>query len=125
VAYRIVEFGPGKAVALRGEIATVVSLDRITFEPSYGGTRVTYDADLASKGPLRVADPVLGLAFDRIGDRALEVLREALGGRDPARLPPLSGRSLDGRHHRLRGRPARTAHLHRRRVSTRAAGARR
>ena len=32
--YRVVEFEPGKAVTLRGENATVVSLDRITFEPS-------------------------------------------------------------------------------------------
>ena len=67
------------------------------------GTRVTYDADLALKGPLRIADPLLGLAFDRVGDRALEGLRERLGSRDPARLPPLSGRSLDGRHHNLPG----------------------
>jgi hypothetical protein len=101
LTYRIVEFAPGMAVTLRGENATVVSLDRITFEPSPGGTRVTYDADIALKGPLRIADPVLGLAFDRIGNRAVEGLREALGGRDPARLPPLSGRGLDGRHHQL------------------------
>ena len=101
LTYRIVEFEPGRAVTLRGENATVVSLDRITCEPSDGGTRVTYDADLALKGPLRIADPLLGLAFDRVGDRALDGLREALGSRDPARLPPLSGRSLDGRHHHL------------------------
>ena len=103
LTYRIVEFEPGKAVTLRGENATVVSLDRITFEPSDGGTRVTYDADLALKGPLRIADPLLGLAFDRVGDRALAGLRDTLGSRDPARLPPLSGRSLDGRHHHLPG----------------------
>ena len=101
LAYRIVEFEPGEAVTLRGENATVVSLDRMTFEPSAGGTRVTYDADLALKGPLRIADPLLGLAFERVGDRALEGLRETLGSRDPARLPPLSGRSLDGHHHHL------------------------
>ena len=103
LTYRIVEFEPDRAVTLRGENATVVSLDRITCEPSDGGTRVTYDADLALKGPLRIADPLLGLAFDRVGDRALEGLRETLGSRDPARLPPLSGRSLDGRHHHLPG----------------------
>ena len=101
LTYRIVEFEPGRAVTLRGENATVVSLDRITCEPSDGGTRVTYDADLALKGPLRIADPLLGLAFDRVGDRALDGLRDTLGSRDPARLPPLSGRSLDGRHHHL------------------------
>jgi carbon monoxide dehydrogenase subunit G len=103
LTYRIVEFEPRNAVTLRGENATVVSLDRITFEPSDGGTRVTYDADLALKGPLRIADPLLGLAFDRVGDRALEGLGEVLGTRGPARLPPLSGRSLDGRHHDLPG----------------------
>ena len=101
LTYRIVEFEPGRAVTLRGENATVVSLDRITFEPSGEGTRITYDADLALKGPLRIADPLLGLAFDRIGDRALEGLRETLGSRQPERLPQLSGRSLDGRHHQL------------------------
>jgi len=103
LTYRIVEFEPGKAVTLRGENATVLSLDRITFEPSDGGTRVTYDADLALKGPLRIADLLLGLAFARVGDRALEGLCDALGSRDPARLPPLSGRGLDGRHHDLPG----------------------
>jgi hypothetical protein len=101
LTYRIVEFKPDTAVTLRGENATVVSLDRITCEPFDGGTRVTYDAGLALKGPLRIADPLLGLAFDRVGDRALEGLRETLGTRDPTRLPPLSGRSLDGRHHDL------------------------
>lgn len=101
LTYRIVAFEPGRAVTLRGENATVVSLDRITVEPSDGGARVTYDADLALKGPLRIADPLLGLAFDRVGDRALEGLRETLGSRQPGRLPPLSGRSLDGRRHRL------------------------
>ncbi len=101
LTYRIVEFDPGKAVTLRGENTTVVSLDRIRFEPSDGGTRVTYDADLALKGPLRIADPLLALAFGRVGDRALEGLREALGSRDRPQLPSLSGRSLDGRRHTL------------------------
>jgi carbon monoxide dehydrogenase subunit G len=91
LTYRIVGFEPGRSVTLRGENATVVSLDRITFEPSDGGTRVTYDADLALKGPLRIVDPLLGLAFDRVGDRAAGGLREALGSRDPVRLPELGG----------------------------------
>jgi carbon monoxide dehydrogenase subunit G len=79
LTYRIVEFEPDRSVTLRGENATVVSLDRITFEPSDGGTRVTYDADLALKGPLRIGDPLLGLAFKHVGDRAVEGLRDALG----------------------------------------------
>ncbi|MBV8221122.1 MAG: hypothetical protein JO325_21875, partial [Solirubrobacterales bacterium] len=42
------------------------------------GTRVTYAADLRLKGLLRLADPLLALAFRRVGDRALAGLREVL-----------------------------------------------
>lgn len=76
--YRIVEYDPPSAVTFRGESSTVVSLDRITFEPSNGGTRITYDADLALKGALKLADPLLRIAFKRVGDRALAGLRSTL-----------------------------------------------
>jgi hypothetical protein len=67
-------------VTLRGENATVVSLDTMTFsDGTSGGTLVRYDADLRLKGPLRLADPLLLLAFRRTGDRALDGLRAALG----------------------------------------------
>jgi hypothetical protein len=56
----------------------VVSLDRITFEPSGGGTRIVYDADLALKGALKLADPLLRVAFKRVGARALAGLRRTL-----------------------------------------------
>jgi len=78
LVYRIVEFVPGEMVTLRGENATVVSLDRISVEPAGSATRVSYDAKLTLKGPLRIADPLLGLAFNRVGDRALDGLRETL-----------------------------------------------
>jgi carbon monoxide dehydrogenase subunit G len=79
LTYRIIEYDPPGAVAFRGENSTVVSLDRITLEPSDEGTRITYDAHLALKGPLKVADPLLGRAFSRVGDRALAGLRKTLG----------------------------------------------
>ncbi len=41
---------------------------------------VTYEADLSLKGVLRIGDPLLGLAFRRIGDRAAAGLRTALDG---------------------------------------------
>lgn len=78
--YRIVEFDPPRAVTFRGVNASVVSLDRLTFENFGGGTQITYDADLSLKGPFRVADPLLALAFSRVGDRALSGLREKLAG---------------------------------------------
>jgi carbon monoxide dehydrogenase subunit G len=79
LTYRITEYQPPHVVMLRGENSTVVSLDRITFEPSDGGTRITYDADLTLKGPLKLADPLLSLAFNRVGDKALAGLRETIG----------------------------------------------
>ena len=101
LTYRIIEHAPPNAVTFRGESSTVVSLVRITFEPSAGGTLITYDADLALKEALKLADPLLGLAFNRVGDRALAGLRKTLGAQQPANLPTLSGRALDGKNYEL------------------------
>jgi carbon monoxide dehydrogenase subunit G len=78
LTYRIVEYDPPRAVTFLGENATVISRDRITFETTAAGTRITYDADLAVKGPFRIADPLLRLVFNRVGDRALDGLRRTL-----------------------------------------------
>ncbi len=103
LTYRIVEYDPPRAVTFRGENAAVISNDRITFEAGGQGTRITYAADLGLKGPLRVADPLLRLAFNRVGDRALAGLRHKLASTRSAKLSPLSGRSLDGRSYELPG----------------------
>ena len=78
LTYRLVEYEPPHAVTFLGENATVVSRDRITFEVTAEHTRVTYDADLTLKGLLRIADPLLAIAFNRVGDRALGGLRRRL-----------------------------------------------
>ena len=90
LTYRVVEYDPPNAVTFLGENASVVSLDRITFEPSDGGTRITYDADLALKRPFKLADPLLGLAFKRVGTRALAGMRKTLAtqGSQPGTLSP-------------------------------------
>ena len=41
---------------------------------------VTYDAELTLNGLLRIFDPVLGLGFKRIGDKAATGLIRALDG---------------------------------------------
>ena len=79
LTYAIVHHDPGERVTLRGENATVVSLDTMRFSDTPGGgTRVGYEADLTLKGPLRALDPLLGLAFNRVGDRASAGLRSEL-----------------------------------------------
>src|SRR5947209_6760859 len=101
LTYRIVEYDPPHAVTFLGENATVVSRDRITFESTDTGTRVAYDADLALRGLLRIAEPLLALAFNRVGDRALAGLRRTLARSQPQTLSPLSGRGLDGKEYEL------------------------
>jgi carbon monoxide dehydrogenase subunit G len=76
--YKIVEFDPPRLVTFRGANASVISLDRLTFENFGGGTQVTYDAELSLRGPFKIADRLLALAFARVGDRALNGLRETL-----------------------------------------------
>ncbi len=79
LTYAVIDIRPGELVTLRGENASVISLDTMTFEDGWtGGTVVEYEADLALKGPLRVLDPLLALAFRRVGDRALAGLRARL-----------------------------------------------
>lgn len=97
LTYRVVEFDPPRAVTFLGENATVVSNDRISLEAIERGTRITYDAELTLKGPLRLADALLGLAFKRVGDRALAGLRRTLTATSSEVLRPLRARSLDGR----------------------------
>jgi hypothetical protein len=82
----VIEYEPQRVVAFVAENATVVSYDRIIFEAIPTGTRVTYDAELRLKGRLRVADPLLGLALDRVGSRALARLREVLAEPAPGGL---------------------------------------
>jgi len=55
-----------------------VRVDPASDPPSEGAV-VTYDARLEPRGMLRLADPLLGLAFRRIGDRAAAGLRRVLG----------------------------------------------
>ena len=78
LVYEVTAYEPPHRIELRGESSTVVSLDEITAEPSGTGALVTYDARLTLKGALRLADPLLGIAFKRIGDRAAAGMRRAL-----------------------------------------------
>ncbi|MEM7349232.1 MAG: SRPBCC family protein [Acidobacteriota bacterium] len=70
---------PLKAVA-RAESPLLSSVDEISVEGTPEGSIVTYDALLTLKGLLGAFDPLLKLAFGRIGDRAATGLIGALGG---------------------------------------------
>jgi hypothetical protein len=77
--YRIIEYDRPTRVVLAADEASIRSTDEIRFVATKGGTRITYEADLRLKAPFGTfMDPLLALAFRRIGARAAAGLREAL-----------------------------------------------
>lgn len=78
--YQTVEHEPGSRVVVRARSSLLTSVDVVTVRASESGSVVTYDAELTLNGVLRLADPLLGLAFARIGDRAASGLVTALDG---------------------------------------------
>lgn len=78
LTYEITEFDPPRRFVLVGENTALRSVDTLTFDERDGGSTVTYHADLALRGPSRVADPALHVAFQVIGRQAAAGLRTAL-----------------------------------------------
>ena len=90
--YRIVAYERPHRVVLLGESDTIRSEDTMTLVATAdGGSVLTYDADLTLKGGFALANPVLGLFFDRIGDKGVGGLRDTLGGPPTPRDRPQAG----------------------------------
>jgi carbon monoxide dehydrogenase subunit G len=85
MTYETIELDAPSSVTLAAETGLVVSRDVLSFDPAPGGgTTVTYDADLRLKGPMKLLDPALQVAFKRIGDQAADGLAARLAGPAPA-----------------------------------------
>lgn len=78
--YEISEFDAPNRFVATARSSTLTSIDAISVRPDGEGSIVTYEAELTLNGPLRVADPLLGLAFDRIAGRAADGLIRVLDG---------------------------------------------
>ena len=78
LVYVMTAYEPPSRFVVSGENSTVTSLDEITVEAVGDGSRVTYDAELTLKGAAKLFDPLLGLAFGRIADKAIAGLRKEL-----------------------------------------------
>lgn len=87
--YEVLELEPDRRVVLAGRTRLLSYRDEITFEPASGGaaegTRLTYDAALSLRGLLAVANPLLALGFDRIGDDAVAGIGRALAAEEARR----------------------------------------
>lgn len=78
--YRITSLEPSRSVTFTSSTSTLLSADTLTFEPRAGGCEMTYSAELRFQGLAAVANPLLGLLFRRLGDRARDSLRAILDG---------------------------------------------
>ena len=68
-----------RKIVLRGENDSMVSIDTITVRADgRGGAEVNYSAEIELKGARKLLDPLLGLGFKRLGDKARDGLREKL-----------------------------------------------
>lgn len=77
--YETVAFDAPRRIEVRAQSRTLLSVDVVTVAPDGPtGAVVTYTAELSLRGFFAVASPLLGLAFNRIGDRAAKGLRHAL-----------------------------------------------
>ena len=79
--YRTLTWRPPSSVVVEASNFWMTSHDRIVVEPAEGGgCTVTYDAEVRLRGPLHVADSLMGPGFDKIGSRAAAGLRRVLDG---------------------------------------------
>ena len=83
--YDVTEYEAPRRVLLVSRTPFLTSVDEIRVEPAKVGSVVTYDARLTFNGALRLFDPLLGLAFKRLGDRAATGLRRVLAGTEVIR----------------------------------------
>jgi hypothetical protein len=78
--YRITSLEPPRIVTFSSSTSMLLSEDTLTFEPRASGCEMTYSAELRLKGVAAVANPILSLLFQRLGDKARDSLRAILGG---------------------------------------------
>lgn len=78
--YKTEELAPPRRFAAEATTRFFKSYDVITVTPNDAGCDVKYDATLTLNGALKIADPILGLFFNKIGSDAANGLREKLDG---------------------------------------------
>lgn len=79
--YRTLTWRPTSSLVVEASNLWMTSHDRIVVEAADGGgCTVTYDAEVRLRGPLHVADSLMGPGFDKIGAAAAKGLCRVLDG---------------------------------------------
>lgn len=79
--YRITSYEPPTRVVLTGEGSGVSAVDEIRFEPTATGTAIDYTADIRLGGWMRLIQPFVGGAFEKVAKDALGGMQQALDAR--------------------------------------------
>ncbi len=80
LCYEITAFDRPHSFTAHAKNRFIESIDTVTVAGRDGGSAVTYDATVTLNGLLGLFDPLFGLVFKRIGDRAAAGLEKALEG---------------------------------------------
>ena len=78
--YVVDAYDPPNRIRAKARNRWITSVDVISVSSDGTGSIVAYEADLTLNGVLRLGDPLLKLAFDRIGDKAAAGLQNKLDG---------------------------------------------
>ena len=79
--YETVAYEPPRRFVLRAETPSIISEDEVCVRETGTGSELTYDASLSPKGVMKLASPILGIVFKRLGDNAAKGLARELGGK--------------------------------------------
>ena len=79
--YTITTHDAPRRVVLEGEGSGVTATDEISFSPDGNGTRIEYVAEIHLQGLMRLVEPFVGGAFEKIGRQARDGMQEALDAR--------------------------------------------
>ena len=78
---------PPHRVTFEAETGAMSIVDEAVVVPAPSGTKVTWTGALDLRGARRALDPLLQLAFGRLGKRAEDGLRERLNAADRSAAP--------------------------------------
>lgn len=78
LTYQVLDYQPGRRLALVGRNKSVVAHDTITLEPSGSGTRVTYEVDFDFQGFASVVAPLVAPALKKLADDGQAGMEKAL-----------------------------------------------
>ena len=78
LTYEVTSIQPHREVVLEAASSLLRATDRIGVAADGDGATVSYDAEVALRGPLGLLDPVLRRGFEGVGERATAGLAQAL-----------------------------------------------